>query len=686
MIHSRQLSMVVVFLSLITTELAPLPAWAEAVQWRIATTMEGNPHIARAFKEFMAETSRDEVLASLVHLKQEQIESPDVLLALQKGGVQLAIVSTEQIEAQREIVGPQPLALMNYPFIFNDQSQMVGFERSYAGRVALARLTDAGLLGIEYWNSGLTQLISREPVALVSDLKGMKIATYGGQASTRVLELAFAHQTNPYSWNDIYSALENGTIDAGEVLYAEQPTPSGAFGFVTDTGYRGIVAVLVANRDAWHGLPARAQSRLVAAAQRIAESLNNQIAAEIETARSELRKQNVKFNPPSAEFRTQLKAITLRIWKERQPKLLDFFETAQEVMQEAVQSPAPPPGRRGDRRQPGQVEVLFATDRNDETETGDPGATDPHFRFGSKQTNPPTIRCGRAIVTISPDRSRADESKKYFTVAPFNPIPWGRDGAACAQLIRDHLSVGDGSRILLLVHGYANTFYDAVTRAASVATDIRPNGPIVLWSWPSYGSSGPVDYNYDETSVMYTRRQLSTFLEMIKTSVQPAGVDIIAHSMGNRAVIFTLEFYLNSASRTALPKIGNIILAAPDIATSNFRQAEQLLVDLASQRLTLYASSKDRALKASQAFARGPRAGLIDSRNIIVTRQGIDSIDASAADTSRFFSLYHAYLFNTLAGIDDLKQLVVNNKPPVARGLVQEPQGSLHYWLMKPTP
>jgi esterase/lipase superfamily enzyme len=95
-------------------------------------------------------------------------------------------------------------------------------------------------------------------------------------------------------------------------------------------------------------------------------------------------------------------------------------------------------------------------------------------------------------------------------------------------------------------------------------------------------------------------------------------------------------------------------------------------------RITLYASSKDDALKASKAAHGEPRAG--DSDQMVIV-DGVDSIDASAAATD---FLGHGYVFKNSI-LFDINNLFRHGKPPQQRDkLTQEHLGTFLYWLLTP--
>ena len=96
--------------------------------------------------------------------------------------------------------------------------------------------------------------------------------------------------------------------------------------------------------------------------------------------------------------------------------------------------------------------------------------------------------------------------------------------------------------------------------------------------------------------------------------------------------------------------------------------------------MTLYASSKDMALRASMEVHGYPRAG--DTAAGIVIVPGVDTIDASLVDDS---ILAHSYFVESIPVIRDIAQMLRTNKAPTQRPRlkpVQGPGGT--HWLLAP--
>jgi len=230
---------------------------------------------------------------------------------------------------------------------------------------------------------------------------------------------------------------------------------------------------------------------------------------------------------------------------------------------------------------------------------------------------------------------------------------------------------------LVFIHGFNTTFTDAARRTAQIAYDLGFDGVAAFYSWPSHGSLSPLGYNSDVRNADLTVAQFKQFLTDLSGNTQAKTIHLIAHSMGNRVLTRALSEMSLAASNARFRKV---ILMAPDIDAGLFRQ---LAVQMKSQagEITLYASSRDLALKASETYAGYPRAG--EGGNGIVVMPGLITIDASDVDTSLMGAL-HQYYGDSRAILSDVFALLQGRPPDQRFGLKRvEKQGNL-YWIFKP--
>jgi esterase/lipase superfamily enzyme len=113
------------------------------------------------------------------------------------------------------------------------------------------------------------------------------------------------------------------------------------------------------------------------------------------------------------------------------------------------------------------------------------------------------------------------------------------------------------------------------------------------------------------------------------TRLKPEAVHVIAHSMGNRAVLRMVERVVGRAAAESPIRFGHLILAAPDVTPGLFRRVAERYRRIA-ERTTIYVSSRDKALALSNLVHGRRRVG--DSASEVFVVDGIDTVVASEID------------------------------------------------------
>lgn len=243
------------------------------------------------------------------------------------------------------------------------------------------------------------------------------------------------------------------------------------------------------------------------------------------------------------------------------------------------------------------------------------------------------------------------------------------------QALRDH---ADNERIaLVFIHGYNVSFEESAIRAAQIGCDLQVPGITAFYSWPSQGSftGYPADAANIEASEPYLTRFLTHF-------AQDSGADrvhIIAHSMGNRGLLRSMQQILQQAQVMGTIPFGQIFLAAPDVDSDVFENLAGAYPNLA-QRTTLYVSSKDKALHVSGILHDYPRAGYYPPVTVL---PGIDTVEVSNIDMT---FLGHGYYADARDLLSDIHALLMHDESPDKRFGLQEDyteDGKL-YWVIKP--
>jgi esterase/lipase superfamily enzyme len=246
------------------------------------------------------------------------------------------------------------------------------------------------------------------------------------------------------------------------------------------------------------------------------------------------------------------------------------------------------------------------------------------------------------------------------------------------ELLRQRVEESARRELFVFVHGFNVSFEDAARRTAQIHYDMRFDGAPVFYSWPA-NDKFIFTYPADETNIAWSVPHLKQFLLDIVKQSGAKSINLIAHSMGNRGLAAALrEIDLEMRGESKL--FNQVILAAPDIDADEFRMHIAPALERTAQRLTLYASSHDEALMASQFVHRGPRAG--DAGDGLIVVQGIDTIDVTAIDSSLWG---HSYYGSSNPVLHDLRTLLSKAIPPGDRTWLSPAQrDGLTYWIFQP--
>ena len=252
-------------------------------------------------------------------------------------------------------------------------------------------------------------------------------------------------------------------------------------------------------------------------------------------------------------------------------------------------------------------------------------------------------------------------------------VPLAQD--AFLRALQQQVKSSPSRDILIFVHGFNNTFEDAARRAAQLAYDLDFDGTPMLYSWPSQGSA--TAYTVDEAAVGISGRKMSDFLEAVVAHSGAERIHVLAHSMGNRALIEALQTYLAKRAPQDRKRVfGQIVFTAPDVDKDYFIDAIEPLRS-AADRITLYASDRDYALRTSQFVHGAPRAGTAGIS--IIKLRGLDTIDMSAVPAD---SLGHTYFAANAGAIFDIFRLLWRGDPPPQRcGMSDKAGGPIAVWV-----
>jgi esterase/lipase superfamily enzyme len=324
------------------------------------------------------------------------------------------------------------------------------------------------------------------------------------------------------------------------------------------------------------------------------------------------------------------------------------------------------------------VEILYATNR------ADGRAGRPAEAYGPLPAADHRVAIGRCTVTLPTDRERGElptaglldllrgeDPKRHALVASIEPLA----EAAFATALTGSAVRGEA---LVFLHGYNVGFGDAMRRTAQLKADLAFGaiGPVIGFSWPSRASY--LSYAADADATELSAPLLAAFLLRLQAWAPGLRVHVVAHSMGNRVLARAMR-ELELGGRAEAARVRQLALAAPDIDRAVF-DALATALRSSAERVTLYASSHDRALWVSKLLHRGARAG--DAGDGLVLTEGVDTIDASRTDSS-LLAMNHGYFARRLSVLSDLGELLRHGTPPAARPGMRAGDSGRH-WVLQP--
>ena len=198
--------------------------------------------------------------------------------------------------------------------------------------------------------------------------------------------------------------------------------------------------------------------------------------------------------------------------------------------------------------------------------------------------------------------------------------------------------VGVNRDVLVYVHGFNTGYDEARFRLAQIVEDSDFTGIPVLFTWPSRNKV--LAYGADKESATASRDALEQALTDLSETAGIGRIHILAHSMGTWLTMEAMRQRAMAGQANLNGKIGEIMLAAPDIDLDVFRS--QLARVGKVTRISLFASTDDRALSLSSVLAGDrQRLGALDLTNPKhreeITSLGVRVYDLTGSDVPDFF-------------------------------------------------
>lgn len=209
---------------------------------------------------------------------------------------------------------------------------------------------------------------------------------------------------------------------------------------------------------------------------------------------------------------------------------------------------------------------------------------------------------------------------------------------------------------VIFIHGYNTQFSEALYRLAQMAEDSKSTAVPVLFTWASRGDTA--DYVYDTNSATAARDRLEDTIRMVFASGADQ-VSIFAHSMGNWVTVEALRQIKISGKGLPVDKLGNIILAAPDIDVDVFK-TQLKRFGKPPKPFIVVVSADDKALGFSQFIAGGKsRLGSYTKDDELVA---LGAVVADMTDVKSLDEYNHGKFAQLVAMAPELQSVVASAK------------------------
>lgn len=305
--------------------------------------------------------------------------------------------------------------------------------------------------------------------------------------------------------------------------------------------------------------------------------------------------------------------------------------------------------RKSRKPHPNDIGVYFVTDR-------EATHTDSGVFFGTRESDHLTAGIStvrqprwRTIGRMKPSRLERLFGQTGYQHVQSQATPFTDIEAALR-------SRGDPSGVLLFIHGYNTTFDDAVVRAAQLQADLKMQGAVICFSWPSQGNAR--HYGVDAALCEESEDHLAAVLDWLYRIAGAGGLHVLAHSMGNRVLLRAASAI---ESRSAAMDLGQVLLAAADVSQRRFLQ--RCSAYKRAVRRTIYASKHDRALMGSRLLHARGRVGYIPP---LLIPDSFDLVDASCHGR-KLWGLNHSGYGDCREIISDISMLIRRNLDPEYR-------------------
>jgi len=215
------------------------------------------------FGEILSEKTDGRINIEVHHSGQLGSER-DLIEGLKMGSIDLMACSSAPVSS----FVPK-IAVFDLPYIFTSREQAYKVMDGPVGEGFFADLAEQNIKGLGWFENGFREITnSKRPIVTPEDLNGLKIRVMESPVPIATFNVAGANPT-PMAWGEVFTALQQGTIDAQEnplpVIYTQKLFEVQKYLSMTDHFY--APALFLMNEDLFDGFSEEDQAIIIEAAK-----------------------------------------------------------------------------------------------------------------------------------------------------------------------------------------------------------------------------------------------------------------------------------------------------------------------------------------------------------------------------------------------------------------------------------
>lgn len=190
-----------------------LGADSATVRLKVGTTTAPEGHYVKGLQEMqkLLEEYSDGEMTLDIYPNSQLGNERDMMENVGMGVQEMCLIST----------GPIPnfvsdFAVLDLPYLFENEEQAYKVLDGEVGTSLLGQLDSQGIKGVGFWENGFREVTNdKKEIVTPDDLKGMKIRTMENNVHMATYQALGATAT-PMAWSEIFTALQQGTVDGQE--------------------------------------------------------------------------------------------------------------------------------------------------------------------------------------------------------------------------------------------------------------------------------------------------------------------------------------------------------------------------------------------------------------------------------------------------------------------------------------